>query len=194
MDPSLLEAALTPRTKATMPVHLYGQVMPMDSVVAFAREHELVIVEDACQAHGARWKGRRAGTFGDVGCFSFYPGKNLGAYGDGGAIVTADAAIAERLCQWRRGASFTAIRSPWLERTAGRGEEIRVRLADRELIGIFDTIDESGRLLLRYAGGTVEAIAAGEVFPIHGISAHTAGRAHRRGQESARLDNGFPER
>lgn len=97
MDPSLLEAALTSRTKAIMPVHLYGQAMPMDPVVAFAREHELFIVEDACQAHGARWKGRRAGTFGDVGCFSFYPGKNLGAYGDGGAIVTADAAIADRL-------------------------------------------------------------------------------------------------
>jgi dTDP-4-amino-4,6-dideoxygalactose transaminase len=97
MDPSLLEAAMTPRTKAIMPVHLYGQVMPMDSIVAFARARGLFIVEDACQAHGARWKGRRAGTFGDVGCFSFYPGKNLGAYGDGGAIVTGDAAIADRL-------------------------------------------------------------------------------------------------
>lgn len=97
MDPNLLEAALTPRTKAIMPVHLYGQAMPMDAVMAFARERGLFVVEDACQAHGARWNGRRAGTFGDVGCFSFYPGKNLGAYGDGGAIVTGDAAIAERL-------------------------------------------------------------------------------------------------
>ena len=97
MDPNLLEAALTPRTKAIMPVHLYGQAMPMDAVVAFARKHELFVVEDACQAHGALWNGRRAGTFGDVGCFSFYPGKNLGAYGDGGAIVTGDAAIADRL-------------------------------------------------------------------------------------------------
>jgi dTDP-4-amino-4,6-dideoxygalactose transaminase len=97
MDAALLEAALTPRTKAIMPVHLYGQTMPMDSIIAFAREHELFVVEDACQAHGARWNGRRAGTFGDVGCFSFYPGKNLGAYGDGGAIVTHDAAIADRL-------------------------------------------------------------------------------------------------
>lgn len=97
IDPNLLEAALTPRTKAIMPVHLYGQAMPMDAVMAFARERGLFVVEDACQAHGARWNGRRAGTFGDVGCFSFYPGKNLGAYGDGGAIVTGDAAIADRL-------------------------------------------------------------------------------------------------
>ena len=97
MDPNLLEAALTPRTKAIMPVHLYGQAMPMDAVMAFARERGLFVVEDACQAHGARWNGRRAGTFGDVGCFSFYPGKNLGAYGDAGAIVTGDAAIADRL-------------------------------------------------------------------------------------------------
>ncbi|MBV9332755.1 MAG: DegT/DnrJ/EryC1/StrS family aminotransferase [Candidatus Eremiobacteraeota bacterium] len=97
MDPALLEAALTPRTKAIMPVHLYGQAMPMGSVIAFAREHGLFIVEDACQAHGARWNGRRVGTFGDIGCFSFYPGKNLGAYGDGGALVTGDAAIADRL-------------------------------------------------------------------------------------------------
>jgi dTDP-4-amino-4,6-dideoxygalactose transaminase len=97
IDTSLLDDALTPRTKAIMPVHLYGQAMPMDPIVEFARMHELALIEDACQAHGARWSGRRAGSFGDVGCFSFYPGKNLGAYGDGGAIVTDDAALADRL-------------------------------------------------------------------------------------------------
>lgn len=97
LDPSRLEAALTPRTKAIMPVHLYGQVAPMDAILDFARLHGLYVVEDACQAHGARWKGHRAGSLGDVGCFSFYPGKNLGAYGDGGAIVTNDAEISDRL-------------------------------------------------------------------------------------------------
>jgi BirA family transcriptional regulator, biotin operon repressor / biotin---[acetyl-CoA-carboxylase] ligase len=85
------------------------------------------------------------------------------------------AAMTQRLCQWCCGTGFAAIRLAWLERAAGRGNPIRVRLADRELIGSFDTIDESGRLLLCYAGGTFEAIAAGEVFPIHGISAHTVG-------------------
>ncbi|HVN70248.1 MAG TPA: DegT/DnrJ/EryC1/StrS family aminotransferase [Candidatus Binatia bacterium] len=97
IDAERLEAALTPRTKAIMPVHLYGQAVAMDAIEEFARAHGVAVIEDACQAHGARWKGRRVGTFGDAGCFSFYPGKNLGAYGDGGAIVTDDAELAERL-------------------------------------------------------------------------------------------------
>lgn len=97
IDSSLLEAALTPRTKAIMPVHLYGQAVPMDAIQAFAQRHGLRVVEDACQAHGARWQGRRVGSFGDAGCFSFYPSKNLGAYGDAGAILTSDPQLAERL-------------------------------------------------------------------------------------------------
>ncbi len=91
MNPALLEAALTPRTKAIVPVHLYGQPADMDPIVAFARKHNLVVIEDACQAHGARYKGRRAGSLGDMACFSFYPGKNLGAYGEGGCVVTNSA-------------------------------------------------------------------------------------------------------
>ncbi len=97
MDASLLEEALTPKTKAIMPVHLYGQMVPMEPVMAFARRHGLRVIEDACQAHGARQNGRAAGSIGDSGCFSFYPGKNLGAYGDGGAIVTNDPAVEEQL-------------------------------------------------------------------------------------------------
>ncbi len=97
IDPSLLDAAVTPRTKAVMPVHLYGQVVPMEPIVAFARRHGLRIIEDACQAHGARYADRRAGGFGDAACFSFYPAKNLGAYGDGGAIVTDDPALYDSL-------------------------------------------------------------------------------------------------
>lgn len=97
MDASALEAAITPRTKALMPVHLYGQVVPMEPILEVARRHGLRVVEDASQAHGARWQGRRAGSIGDVGCFSFYPAKNLGCYGDGGALVTGDDALAERV-------------------------------------------------------------------------------------------------
>jgi dTDP-4-amino-4,6-dideoxygalactose transaminase len=81
-----------------MPVHLYGQAVPMDAILAFARRHGLRVIEDACQAHGARYQGRRTGSFGDVGCFSFYPGKNLGAYGDGGAVVCNDASLYETVC------------------------------------------------------------------------------------------------
>ncbi len=97
MDTALLERAMTPRTKAIMPVHLYGQAMPMDDLMRFARRHGLFVIEDASQAHGARWQGRAVGSFGDAGCFSFYPGKNLGAYGDGGAVVTGDATLADAL-------------------------------------------------------------------------------------------------
>lgn len=97
MDPDLLKDAITPRTKAIIPVHLYGQMADMDRIMEIARAHGLLVIEDACQAHGAEYKGRRAGTIGDVGCFSFYPGKNLGAYGEAGAIVTNNSELAEKL-------------------------------------------------------------------------------------------------
>jgi dTDP-4-amino-4,6-dideoxygalactose transaminase len=88
LDPALLEAAITPCTKAIIPVHLYGHPADMDPILVVARKHSLVVIEDACQAHGAEYKGRRAGSMGDIGCFSFYPGKNLGAYGEGGMAIT----------------------------------------------------------------------------------------------------------
>jgi dTDP-4-amino-4,6-dideoxygalactose transaminase len=91
MDAAKLEAAITPKTKAIIPVHLYGQCADMDPILAIARRHGLVVIEDACQAHGAEYKGRRAGSMGDMGCFSFYPGKNLGAYGEAGMVVTDNA-------------------------------------------------------------------------------------------------------
>lgn len=88
MDPAQLEQAITPRTKAIIPVHLYGQMADMDPIRAIAARHGLRVVEDACQAHGAEYQGKRAGSLGDAGCFSFYPGKNLGAFGEAGAVVT----------------------------------------------------------------------------------------------------------
>jgi dTDP-4-amino-4,6-dideoxygalactose transaminase len=101
MDPALLERAITPRTRAIMPVHLYGQPADMDPILEIAARHGLQVVEDAAQAHGARYKGRRAGTMGVCGCFSFYPGKNLGSYGEGGAVVTDDDALAGALRIYR---------------------------------------------------------------------------------------------
>jgi dTDP-4-amino-4,6-dideoxygalactose transaminase len=93
MDPGLLERAITPRTRAIIPVHLFGQMADMDPILEIARRHGLPVVEDACQAHGALYKGRRAGSLGVTGCFSFYPGKNLGALGEAGAVVTNDAEL-----------------------------------------------------------------------------------------------------
>ena len=95
MDPARLEAAITPRTKAIMPVHLYGSCADMDPILEIARRHDLIVIEDAAQAHGAEYKGKRAGSIGDLACFSFYPGKNLGAYGEAGAVVTNDGEYAE---------------------------------------------------------------------------------------------------
>jgi len=97
MDPSLIEAAITPRTKAIIPVHLYGQTADMDPILAIARKHNLPVIEDACQAHGAEYKGRKAGTLGVTGCFSFYPGKNLGALGEAGAVTTEDPELYQKI-------------------------------------------------------------------------------------------------
>ncbi|MCI0486190.1 MAG: DegT/DnrJ/EryC1/StrS family aminotransferase [Blastocatellia bacterium] len=90
IDTGRIEGAITDRTKAIMPVHLYGQPADMDQVLEIARRHNLAVIEDAAQAHGAEYKGRRVGSMGDLSCFSFYPGKNLGAYGEGGMVVTND--------------------------------------------------------------------------------------------------------
>ncbi|MFN2510488.1 MAG: DegT/DnrJ/EryC1/StrS family aminotransferase [Pyrinomonadaceae bacterium] len=95
MDPARVEAAITPRTKAIMPVHLYGTCADMDPILEIAHRHDLIVIEDAAQAHGAEYKGQRAGNIGNLACFSFYPGKNLGAYGEGGAVVTNDREYAE---------------------------------------------------------------------------------------------------
>lgn len=97
LDPRSVEKAVTRKTRAVIPVHLYGQTADMDALMTLARRRRLKVIEDACQAHGSRWKDRKAGSFGDAGCFSFYPTKNLGAFGDGGMTVTAHEAIAKKL-------------------------------------------------------------------------------------------------
>ena len=101
LDPAALGAAITPRTRAIIPVHLYGQPADLEPILALARRHHLVVIEDAAQAHGATYDGRPAGNWGDAGAFSFYPAKNLGAYGDAGMVVTNDAAIVGKLRQLR---------------------------------------------------------------------------------------------
>lgn len=97
LNPELIEAAITPVTRAIIAVHLYGRPADMDAITAVARRHELVVIEDACQAHGAFYKDRRAGSLGNAAAFSFYPSKNLGAYGDGGIVVTSDPTIADKV-------------------------------------------------------------------------------------------------
>lgn len=102
MDADLLESAINEHTKAIIPVHLFGQVCDMDKINEIAKKHNLYVVEDACQAMGASYKGKKAGTMSDIACFSFFPTKNLGGYGDGGLVVTNDDAVAERISKLRK--------------------------------------------------------------------------------------------
>jgi dTDP-4-amino-4,6-dideoxygalactose transaminase len=101
LNPESIEQAISPRTKAVIPVHLYGQMADMDPIMEIARQHNIVVIEDACQAHGAEYKGKRAGSIGDAGCFSFYPGKNLGAFGEAGAIVTNNSDLDKKIRMFR---------------------------------------------------------------------------------------------
>jgi dTDP-4-amino-4,6-dideoxygalactose transaminase len=97
MDPGELEKSVTTKTKAVIPIHLFGQPADMDPILEVAREHGLFVIEDACQAHGAEYKGRKVGSLSDAGCFSFYPGKNLGAFGEAGAVVTRNTQLQEKI-------------------------------------------------------------------------------------------------
>lgn len=101
LDPQALESAITPRTRAIIPVHLYGQTADMEPILQIAQRHGLKVIEDACQAHGATYRGKRAGSLGDAGCFSFYPGKNLGAFGEAGAIVTDSEEMSRKVQMFR---------------------------------------------------------------------------------------------
>ena len=136
MDPTAIEAAITPRTKAIIPVHLYGQTADMDPILAVARKHGLVVIEDACQAHGAEYRGRRAGSMGHMGCFSFYPGKNLGAYGEGGLVVTANPKFARTirmLRDWGAEKKYEHVLKGYNFRLEGiQGAVLRVKLRHLE--------------------------------------------------------------
>ena len=132
MDPAKLEAAITPRSKAIVPVHLYGQMADMDAICAIAQRHGLAVIEDACQAHGAEYKGRRAGSIGLSGSFSFYPGKNLGACGEGGMVVTNDdqhAGTIRMLRDWGQSQRYHHVLKGYNYRMDGiQGAILRVKL------------------------------------------------------------------
>lgn len=114
IDPARIEAAITPKTKAIMPVHLFGQMADMDPIMAIAKKHNLFVIEDAAQSIGSKYKGRKAGSIGTIGCFSFFPSKNLGAMGDGGMISTQDAQLAERLAIFRNHGSKPKYFHKWV--------------------------------------------------------------------------------
>jgi dTDP-4-amino-4,6-dideoxygalactose transaminase len=132
MDPAAIEAALTPRSKAILPVHLYGQPADMDPILEIARRRNLLVVEDAAQAHGAKYKGSPVGTLGDLACFSFYPTKNLGAYGEGGAVTTNNPDFAQKvrmLRDWGQDRKYHHLLRGYNYRMEGlQGAILRVKL------------------------------------------------------------------
>lgn len=136
IDPAAIEAAITPQTKALLPVHLYGQPADMDPIMDIARKHRLVVIEDAAQAHGARYKGRPVGSIGDMACFSFYPGKNLGAYGEGGAVTTNNPEYAHTirmLRDWGQDSKYHHLLRGYNYRMEGfQGAVLRVKLRHLE--------------------------------------------------------------
>jgi dTDP-4-amino-4,6-dideoxygalactose transaminase len=136
MDTTAIESVITERTRAIVPVHLYGQPADMDPIVAIAKRHRLTVIEDAAQAHGALYKGRRAGSIGDMGCFSFYPGKNLGAYGEGGMVVTSNADYARTirmLRDWGAEQKYQHLLKGYNYRLEGiQGAVLRIKLRHLE--------------------------------------------------------------
>lgn len=157
MNPELIEDAITPRTKAILPVHLHGRMADMDPIMEIARRHGLLVIEDAAQAHGAEYKGRRAGSIGDLGCFSFYPGKNLGAYGEGGAIVCSSPDLAQRVAMlrdWGQEAKYNHVLPGYNYRMDGiQGAILNVKMnyieawteARRTIAAIYDRLLVSDR-------------------------------------------------
>ena len=136
MDVTQLEGAITPRTKAIVPVHLYGQPADMDPIIAIARRHNLVVIEDACQAHGAAYNGQPVGSLADAACFSFYPGKNLGAYGEAGMVVTSRPDIAREvrmLRDWGQDRKYHHVLKGYNFRMDGiQGAILRVKMRHLE--------------------------------------------------------------
>ena len=132
IDPAKIEAAITPKTKAILPVHLYGQSCDMDAIMAIAKKHNLIVIEDACQAHGSEWNGKRVGGIGDMAAFSFYPGKNLGAYGEGGATTTNNDEYARKirmLRDWGAEKKYMHVLKGYNMRLEGmQGAILRVKL------------------------------------------------------------------
>ncbi|MES2316910.1 MAG: DegT/DnrJ/EryC1/StrS family aminotransferase [Pseudomonadota bacterium] len=152
IDPARIEAAITPRTRAIMPVHLYGQPADMDAIMEIAGRHRLKVIEDAAQAHGARYRGRRVGALGDAAGFSFYPGKNLGALGDGGAIVTNDAELAKRLRVLRNYGSSVKYHNE-VKGYNSRLDELQAAFLRAKLVGLDQANERRRAVATRYIEG-----------------------------------------
>lgn len=150
IDPTSIQNLITKRTKAILPVQLYGQMADMDPILSIARKKKLKVIEDACQAHGAQWKGKKSGALGDAGCFSFYPTKNLGAFGDGGALISNDKKLLER-ASYMRNLGRTDTKSPhkivgWTSRL----DALQAAILNIKLLHLDDFNKQRRRVASRY--------------------------------------------
>ncbi len=159
-----MEKAITPRTKAILPVHLFGQTADMDPILALAHKHKLKVIEDACQAHGAEYKGKRAGSLGDVGCFSFYFTKNLGAYGESGIITTSDPEIAKR-CRMIRDHGQSAKYYHSMMGINGRLDEIQAAVLKVKMPHLDSWIEKRRNLAQLYNSGLPSSIIKPKEMP-----------------------------
>lgn len=164
MDASQLEKAITGKTKAIIPVFMYGHPADMDPVIEIARTHNLKVIEDACQAHGAEYKGRRSGSIGDVGCFSFYFTKNLGAYGEGGIITTSDPAIAQR-CRMLRDHGQSEKYRHALIGINGRLDELQAAILKVKMPHLADWIKKRRILAQAYNEGLPDSVIKPREMP-----------------------------
>jgi dTDP-4-amino-4,6-dideoxygalactose transaminase len=191
LDPSRVQAALSPRTRALMPVHLYGQTAEMEAIGALARSRGLAVIEDACQAHGAAFGGRRSGALGTAGCFSFYPTKNLGAAGEGGLVTTDDRSVAERVRRLRdHGQSRKYVHAE--EGYNGRMDAIQAAILRVKLNRLEAWNERRRALAARYRAGLaaaekeglvvlpVERAAARHVYHLFAVRVPSSGAASRR--------------
>ncbi|HNS50269.1 MAG TPA: DegT/DnrJ/EryC1/StrS family aminotransferase [Anaerolineae bacterium] len=178
LDPAAVRASITPRTAAILPVHLYGQMADMAALQQLAEQHHLRLIEDACQAHGARFEGRRAGSLGHAAAFSFYPTKNLGAYGDGGMAVTSDAELARRLRALRHGGQTAHYRHD-LVGANSRLDELQAAILRAKLPFLESWNARRAQIAARYSAGlrTFEAPASSTGRSLR-LPVELPGRAH----------------
>ena len=172
MDPAAIEAAITPRTRAIIPVHLHGLMADMDPILEIARRHKLIVIEDACQAHGAEYKGKRAGSLGDLAAFSFYPGKNLGAYGEGGLVTTNNPEFAKKvrmLRDWGAEKKYHHVLKGYNYRLEGiQGAVLRVKL--RHLEAWTELRRKAAANYERFLSGTGRCRSSAEALPAARVS------------------------